>query len=133
MQSIYIVDDDSDDLLFVKNAFDKFRHSVDLLTFNNGRELLVQLQNSDNRPSFILLDLNMPIVTGIEALKQIRSNKKLTRLNVIMFSTSNCPFEKQNCMDAGASDYRCKPVSISAYEELAENLLQKWGITESVK
>jgi CheY-like chemotaxis protein len=128
MQSIFIVDDDSDDILFVKSAFEKFGNTIRLQSFANGKELLNQLNSPDEHPVFILLDLNMPIMAGIETLRVIRNTQALAHLNVIVFSTSNSPKERQASLDAGASEYICKPFSLEAYEKIAEHLFTRWGI-----
>ena len=129
MKPIYVVDDDSDDLSFVRSAFEKLYAEVPLHTFSNGKELLSAL-NPENLPSFILMDLNMPLMPGIEALKIIRSTRGLSHLNVIMFSTSNNPNERKASMQAGANDYICKPFSIEEYEKIAEELYSRFTLNE---
>ena len=126
MESIYVVDDDSDDLLFVKSAFEKYQQNIRLQTFTNGRELLQQLDQPVKLPAFIILDLNMPIMAGIETLKVIRNTENLSKLNVIIFTTSNNPAERQETIEAGANDYICKPFTLEAYEKIADHLYRKW-------
>src|SRR5688500_3725002 len=102
-QPIYIVDDDKDDLFFVKNSFEKFSEIVNLKTFTNGRDLINDLIKAEVEPVFILLDLNMPIMPGLDALKIIRKTKSLSNLKVIIFSTSNSQLEREVCLHAGAN------------------------------
>ena len=127
MLSVCVVDDDSDDLLFVKNAFERYNNRLNLLTFTNGKELLKHLYTPADLPAFILMDMNMPIMAGIETLKVIRETNRLSHLNVIIFSTSNSPDERQASIEAGANEYICKPASTAAYDSIAEELLRKWA------
>ncbi len=132
MQSVFVVDDDSDDLLFVKNAFEKVHNRIFLQTFPNGMELLKQLKSPSPLPSFILMDLNMPIISGIETLRVIRNTENLAHLNVIIFSTSNNPDEIRESLNAGASEFISKPFTANAYEAIAGELCRKWVNSESV-
>ncbi len=130
MQPIYFVDDDSEDLAFVKSAFEKLYSEVLLKTFSNGRELISALNKHETLPSFILMDLNMPVMHGIEALTIIRNTKEISHLNVVMFSTSNNPKERQASMQAGANDYICKPFSIAEYEKIAVQLYSRFNLND---
>jgi CheY-like chemotaxis protein len=69
-------------------------------------------------PSFILLDLNMPVLNGRETLRMIRETKSISSVPVVIFSTSSNPNEKSFCLKSGANDYYCKPSSLTIYDEI---------------
>jgi CheY-like chemotaxis protein len=132
---ILMTDDDSDDRMLAMLAFKSLNlaHSIDFVT--NGVELLDYLENrlAANRelPDLILLDLNMPLKDGREALKEIKENDKLKHLDVIIFSTSSSENDKRNTMRLGAKSYIVKPPSqddlVDIFKNLCEDLETKPG------
>ena len=126
MQSIYIVDDDLDDLMFVTLAFEKFQSAVTLKTFSNGHDLLKDLRGGQDPPAFVLLDINMPLISGIETLQIIRQTPGIAHLPVIMFSTTDCQPEKSESFIAGANDFISKPASVNGYDKIVSQLISRW-------
>ncbi len=127
MKRIYLVDDDVDDLGFIKGAFDKHKSGYEIITCNNGLELLSSLKNYTELPLFVLMDLNMPVMSGLEALKLIRNSAIYRNLNVIIFSTSNSISERNECINKGATDYLVKPYSLQEYESIVFKLLKTYS------
>jgi CheY-like chemotaxis protein len=125
--SIFIADDDEDDVSFVKTAISELNSNIDLRHFLNGKQLLESLHaNYNNLPSFVLLDLNMPILDGRQTLKLIRQNKKLKNLRVIILSTSGHPQERELCYQTGATNYITKPYEYPKYLEVIKLLKMEW-------
>ena len=120
---IFIVDDDEDDLYFIKSALLNAIPDSTVKSFFNGKQLLDHLSKLKSvLPSFILLDLNMPVLNGKETLKRIRQNEWMTGMPVVIFSTSNNDSEKSICYQYGASNYFCKPSSVDAYNDIMHKL-----------
>ena len=91
---LLLVEDDEDDILLTKRALKKGRIVVDLDVVRNGQEALEYLRKPNQyqdalRPDVILLDLNMPVMSGHETLRQIRSDDNLCDIPVIILSTSS--------------------------------------------
>ena len=86
---LLLADDDHDDRMFFKNAVEELSISVNLTLVENGRDLLKMLTD-DNYviPHCIFLDINMPVMNGIECLREIKCNEKLKYIPIIMFTTS---------------------------------------------
>lgn len=82
------------------------------------RTLVFRLQK--DLPDVVFLDINMPLMNGTTCLAEIKSNKKMAHLPVIMFTTSTNPTEVAECKKHGANDYINKPVS---YLHLTETLM----------
>jgi CheY-like chemotaxis protein len=124
---IFVVDDDEDDLLFIKAALMNNIPNGTVSCFIHGRHLLNELTRENAPlPSFIIMDLNMPIMNGKDALKQIRTNKALHHIPVVIFSTSNDPNERSQCMASGANNYFCKPSSLNIYDGIVQNLKKEF-------
>lgn len=110
---ILLADDDHEDielLLDVLEDIDINRHSV--ATAINGVDALNKLNQytDDELPCLVILDLNMPMMGGTETLRQIKANERLQKLQVVIYSTSENPHEKELCTKLGALDYVTKPV-----------------------
>ncbi len=68
-------------------------------------------------PLLLILDINMPLIDGVEVLKQIRAGKDTAKLPVIMLTTTDDPQEIKRCYELGCNAYVTKPVK---YDEFAE-------------
>jgi CheY-like chemotaxis protein len=125
--SIYIADDDSDDVFFVERAIRQLDLDINLRHFINGRDLLRELESKQEElPNVIVLDLNMPIMDGKETLRNIRQNGELSSLPVIILSTSTFGSEKEDCLFSGANNYYVKPYSFARYLEIFKQVKAEW-------
>jgi CheY-like chemotaxis protein len=87
--NILLCDDDSDDCYFFREALDKLSLSTSFTAVHNGEQLMQLLTKDTNElPDVLFLDLNMPRKNGFECLTEIKLNKQLKELPVIIFSTS---------------------------------------------
>lgn len=86
---ILLADDDRDDRFFFQDALSELSIPTQLTTVEDGEKLMTYLsENSDKLPDVLFLDLNMPCKNGPECLAEIKSNKQLQKLPVIIYSTS---------------------------------------------
>jgi len=120
--TITLADDDEDDRLFFTDAFNDLKINTKVNTFNNGRELLNHLLKPEIiLPNIIFLDLNMPILNGIDCLKEIKSNNKFKDIAIAIYSTSSSEDDVENTFVLGANIYIKKP---SDFDEL-KNILSE--------
>lgn len=129
---ILSAEDDPDDRLLIEEAVETICPSLHLEFVQNGKELLDRLSDrrteigSRGLPSLILLDLNMPLMDGREALKRIKKEGPFKELPVVVFTTSSETKDQAMCREFGAADFVSKP---SSFEELVKALkavLLKW-------
>ena len=88
---VYIVDDDPDDRQIILDAFLENNTQMDYVFIENGDELMSTLwppAKIPNIPSLILLDLNMPGMLGMQALKEIKGNEQYNHIPTIVLTTS---------------------------------------------
>jgi CheY-like chemotaxis protein len=87
--NIVHADDDADDCLFFKKALEELQPSTHLTTIRNGDELMIYLyENLEHLPDVLFLDLSMPRKNGFECLCEIKDNKRMKDIPVVMVSTS---------------------------------------------
>ena len=119
---VYLVDDDEDDLMLIRQALESSIKNLSITEVTDGRKLLdlVSNQADDDTPALILMDMNMPRVTGMEALRELKANPKTLDIPVIMISTSAEERLIRKAYDEGVSAFMTKPVSIIEYELMAQ-------------
>ncbi|MBA9074231.1 CheY-like chemotaxis protein [Flavobacterium gossypii] len=114
---IYLADDDKDDREIFQEAFNEINSGNDLRIFNNGLEVIDFLNANDEIPDIIFLDLNMPLMSGIETLRIIRGNERYGSLSVVIYSTSSSERDIEDTLSAGANIYINKPNNYRALKE----------------
>jgi len=75
------------------------------------------------RPQLILMDIQMPVMDGLEAMREIRSDPTMKSIPIVALTALAMPGDRERCFAAGASDYMSKPVSLRALAELVKQLL----------
>ena len=120
--SILLADDDTDDRFFFEKALKEIPISNQVTTVENGEELMNYLSKTGiTLPDIIFLDISMPRKTGVECLIEIKNDKKLEHIPVIIFTTSftrgiELEMKLSNTLfTMGAQDYIRKP---AGFEEL---------------
>jgi CheY-like chemotaxis protein len=83
------------------------------------------------RPDLILLDINLPKVSGHDVLREIKSNDALRAIPVVMFTTSADQDEVMATYRAGANSYLTKPVKFTEYRDQMKVLKQYWTLISS--
>jgi response regulator RpfG family c-di-GMP phosphodiesterase len=119
---LLLADDDRDDCLFFEEALEELRVSAQLITVHDGEELM-QLLLTKNRklPTALFLDLNLPRKNGIECLTEIKNNKKLRDLLVIVYSTSSDQMTLDLLYEIGAYHFIHKPAEFSKLRTKIKN------------
>ncbi|MGI1678718.1 MAG: diguanylate cyclase [Cellvibrionaceae bacterium] len=109
MPKILIVDDDNDSMNLLSFELEDEGH--DVITVTNGQECLDQVKGLN--PDIILLDLNMPILNGMETLRKLKSELATSSIPVIMLTCDDDKKSIVEAMDIGAHDYVNKPMNYS--------------------
>jgi CheY-like chemotaxis protein len=130
---IVMADDDSDDRMLAAEAFEENKLANKLSFVENGEELLDYLlwrkqYNSTNapRPDIILLDINMPKMNGIQALKEIKANDELKKIPVIMLTTSNSDEDVVKSYNLGVNSFITKPVTFDDLVTIISDFSNYW-------
>ena len=129
---ILLVEDDQIDQMNVKRAFERNKIVNPLYIAENGLEALEMLRDGrvpDER-RLILLDLNMPKMNGIEFLRSLRADEKLSPTPVVVLTTSNDEQDKVNAYDLNVAGYLLKPVTFTNFVELTAALNKYWTLVE---
>jgi CheY-like chemotaxis protein len=131
--TILVADDDPEDRMLTKEAFDEARVINDLRFVEDGEELMDYLYRRGKyadqeapRPGLILLDLNMPRKDGREALQEIRADPQLRRIPIVALTTSRAEEDMCRTYELGISSFIVKPVSFVSLVDIVRTLAKYW-------
>ena len=129
---ILLVEADQIDQMNVKRAFERNNIMNPLYVAENGVEALAMLRDGrvPDARRLILLDLNMPMMNGIEFLKSLRADEKLSATPVVVLTTSNDEQDKVQAYNLNVAGYLLKPVTFSNFVELTAALNKYWTLVE---
>ena len=122
---VLYADDDLDDIQLISDAFSIYHKSVELRCFGNGADLIAFLGQQGTlapTPCLVILDVNMPVMNGKEALHALRAQPRFSKTPVVLFTTSNLPSERQfaQAYDAG---FIVKPLHYEQMRAIAEQMV----------
>lgn len=117
---ILLVEDNSNDALLTQRSLKKANIMNKVVWLKDGAEAIDYLfddclQGGEKLPQLILLDIHMPKVNGIEVLQKIRSDKRLSWLPVIIFTSSKEEKDLLESYRLGINSYVCKPINFEAF------------------
>jgi CheY-like chemotaxis protein len=132
---IVMVEDDEGHARLIEKNIRRAGVTNPIMPFTNGTAALNHLFGPDgsgvtnkNKPLLVLLDLNLPDMTGVDILKKIKTNDHLKRVPVVVLTTTDDAVEIQRCYDLGCNVYITKPVN---YDSFA-NAIRQLGLFFSV-
>ena len=123
--TLLLVDDDPDDQEFFKAALHAVRQEISFAAATNGQEAFDQLTAAICRPDLIFLDMNMPLMNGLDFLKKIKETAMLRHIPVIIYSTTDEPHEISVARSMGAADFITKPTK---FDELCRLINKQLGL-----
>ena len=122
---VLFAEDDQDDQEFIVLAFNKIKPNPRYHIASNGQEALQYLSKlPDNHlPCLIVLDLNMPVLDGVQTLEALKNQKKWDHIPRVILTTSDSARDKARCFSKGATDYLVKPNNIPELIKTIESIL----------
>ena len=121
--NILLADDDEDDRLFFKDAFEEIKIQTNVNFVHDGMQLMDHLQNPDNKlPDILFLDLNMPKKTGKECLIEIKKTDHLKDIIIAIYSTSSSEEDIEDTFIQGANIYIKKPSDFNTLKKIINEL-----------
>ena len=130
--NILLIDDDELDVMNVQRAFRKNNIQNPLFIAHDGIEGLERLRDGtvpDDR-RLVLLDLNMPRMSGIEFLRELRADPALRFTSVVVLTTSAEDRDRVEAYNLNVAGYIIKPVTLLAFIEIMATLNRYWTVNE---
>jgi len=129
VNKVFWADDDKEDVFLFSSTLQELQTKVDCHFLANGKELISFIPTAGQLPQLIVLDLNMPLMNGLETLKHLKSSDKYAHIPVVMFTTSHSTRDMQECRELGAANYYIKPTSYNQLREMISKMLETYGIS----
>jgi CheY-like chemotaxis protein len=137
IKPILLVEDDIVDASTVKQALEDLRVRNPLVRKTDGEEALEYLKDKNSQlPALILLDLNMPKISGVELLQIIRADPQLANIPVVVLTVSKYEQDKVDTFDLGVAGYIIKAVDYDAFLRAMDIIIRYWawnGLVEKEK
>jgi CheY-like chemotaxis protein len=132
--TMLLAEDDYDDRYLISEALDESGVENQLFIVENGEDLLDYLKNRGKygdkekypRPGLILLDLNMPLMDGREALAEIKKDPDLRRIPIIVLTTSQKEEDIQDTYEMGITGFITKPMTFSGLVDVMRSVGNYW-------
>jgi CheY-like chemotaxis protein len=130
--TIFLVEDDEVDVMNVRRAFKQHHIVKPLFVASDGIEALEKLRNGEipKERRIVLLDLNMPRMSGIEFLREIRKDPDLCSTTVVVLTTSKDDQDVIDAYNLNVAGYLVKPVTFENFCALMAALEKYWSLVE---
>ncbi|MCL7763578.1 response regulator [Polaribacter sp. Z014] len=130
---VLLIEDNLIEIMKMKRTLSLLKLEHTMQEAKNGEEALEILQDKSNFPDLILLDLNMPKMSGIEFLSILKNNKEIQHIPTVILTTSDNQKDLEECYKIGVSGYVLKPLKYDDYVKKIEAVLSYWSINELKK
>lgn len=130
---ILLIEDDMIEIMKLNRVISSLELNHTIIEANNGEEALNILENKDRLPDIILLDLNMPKISGIEFLTILKNDVHLRYIPTIILTTSNNRNDLLECFEIGIAGYVLKPLKYEDYVSKIKSVLAYWSVNELVQ
>ncbi len=120
MSTILIVEDNAKNMKLVRDILrHKGHETLEALTGEDGVRLALE-----SRPDLVLMDIQLPDIDGITALRRIRADAALDAMPVLAVSASVMPDEQQKIVTSGFDAYVTKPINLKQFVETVQRFLE---------
>jgi CheY-like chemotaxis protein len=126
---LLLVEDNRDDAMIVKRALGDLGVAEELTHLHDAEEALIYLRAATNpKPALILLDLNLPGMSGMELLKTIKADPSLAEIPVVVLSTSDERRDVLDSFDLSVAGYIVRPADHASLVETLRVLQDYWSL-----
>jgi chemotaxis family two-component system response regulator Rcp1 len=120
---ILLIEDHEGDVLLARLAVAEASATASLHIARNGEEAIAMMEDADFQPSLIILDLNLPRITGPALLERWRGGA----IPVVVFSSSQSDAEKARVLELGACEFVHKPSDLDAFVGAVGMIVERSG------
>ena len=128
---VLLVEDDPGDVMLTRKGLEEVKIALQVEVVNNGVEAMAYLRQETPyataiRPDLVLLDLNMPKKDGCAVLQELREDKSLRTIPVVVLTTSDSDSDVARAYDLGANCYITKPVGLDEFVRAISSIEEFW-------
>jgi CheY-like chemotaxis protein len=122
---VLLVEDNPDDILMIREAFEQSLNAIQLYVVSNGEQAIKFVRRADAnapRPSLIILDLHLPLRSGLEVLADLKNDPDFMTIPIVVLTNSREPAEVERCYALHANAYLIKPGDFDGFAELIQQI-----------
>lgn len=128
---LLLVEDNEGDIYLTREAFSELDVPIELIVVQNGEQAILYLDSIGNdlkveAPVLILMDINLPKISGIEVLKYVKENEKLKHIPVIMLTTSSSKVDIMQSYRNHVNSYITKPIDLDEFMNVVSSIEHFW-------
>lgn len=136
-EHILLVEDNEGDVYLTREAFSELKVPIRLVVVSNGEEAIAYLDNIARStmltpPAIILMDINLPKISGIEVLKYVKENQNLKHIPVIMLTTSSAQKDIMQSYQNHVNSYITKPIDLNEFLNVVSSIEHFWMHTNQL-
>ncbi|MGI8634454.1 MAG: response regulator [Segetibacter sp.] len=120
---ILLIEDDIDDVDLLKDALLENEVNYQMQVIMEGDKVFTYLQTLDNLPEIIVMDLNLPKTDGKEILQEIKSSSPLTKIPIVVLTTSSSKEDIDYCNRMGINKFITKPATIDGWNSTIHSIM----------
>ena len=124
---ICLIDDDPDHVLIITRAIRELGEESTVHAASDGDEAMEWLRSAEPLPDLILLDINMPGMSGFDVLEAVKADSRLKTVPVVMLTSSDASTDIARAYELGASGYISKPSYFHDLRAVLGNTLLYWS------
>jgi CheY-like chemotaxis protein len=121
VRHIFVIEDNAGDVLLIRQILQQQRIPIQVHVARDGAQALFMLAEGRFQPDLILLDLNLPMVSGSWFLERSKPEAP-----VVVFSSSSNPADIQDSTELGAKEFVQKPSDLQEYAERVSRIVRDW-------
>ncbi len=123
---ILMAEDNGDHAELIKRALRRVPTQPEVRCVCDGKEALRVLE-TEALPGLLLLDLQLPALSGFEVLRQVRTRTSTSNLPVVILTTSNAECDRAKAYELGANSYLLKTTDPAKFQRMLLDMVQYWG------
>lgn len=121
-----LIEDCAGDVLLMEQALAESEVSVKFNVARDGEQALIIVSDPNFKPDLIILDLNVPRITGLDFLERYQQRD----VPIVVFSSSQNAVEIQRALELGASEYVEKPSDFADFKGVVREMIRKWVLDD---
>lgn len=125
---ILLVEDNPGDALSLQRSFRRAAPETEITVARDAEAAIHELSERPHGTfGLLLLDINLPRMSGIELLRRLKSESRLSNTPMLLLTTSDAPYDVKTGYDSGADGYLVKPFDSEGYDRLVRFLINTWN------
>ena len=120
---VLLIEDNLGEVVLIRDAVNRLTVPVNLHVALDGHQALLMLSNPHFQPDLIVLDLNIPKISGTALLAQLKD----IRTPIVVLSSSVNPRAQELCLASGAREFVSKPVELEEFQEAVAGIIEQWA------